>query len=101
MVEQLTTLIEGRHERLVVEEGERAALEMWQESERRHEAARRGENRAAWASYHQERAESPGKPRSRLVTADSGGSVPSASRTGSWLAAFLALTPIHPGGGLT
>jgi hypothetical protein len=54
MVEQqLTTLIERRHDRRVVEEGERAALGMWQESERRHEAARREENRLLWCEYHQ------------------------------------------------
>jgi hypothetical protein len=47
----LTRLIEKRHDRRVVEEGERPAEEAWQESERRHEARKREENRLAWCGY--------------------------------------------------
>jgi hypothetical protein len=54
---QLDILITRRHDRRVADEGERQALEMWQESERKY-AERRGEaNRQAWASFHEEQAE--------------------------------------------
>jgi hypothetical protein len=48
---ELDRLIEKRHDRRVVAEGERPAEEMWAESERRHNARRREENRAAWCEY--------------------------------------------------
>jgi hypothetical protein len=54
---QLDILITRRHDRRVADEGERQALEMWQESERKY-AERRGEaNHQAWASFHEEQAE--------------------------------------------
>jgi len=37
-------------------EGERLPEELWMESERRHNARRREENRTAWCEYHQEQA---------------------------------------------
>jgi hypothetical protein len=48
---ELTAMIERRHDRRVAEEGERPVEEAWQESERRHEARRREENRLAWCDY--------------------------------------------------
>jgi hypothetical protein len=54
---QLDILITRRHDRRRADEGERQALEMWQESERKY-AERRGEaNHQAWASFHEEQAE--------------------------------------------
>jgi hypothetical protein len=50
----LSRLIERRHEQRVAEEGEREAEEAWQESVRKHNAARDAELRAAWCEYHQE-----------------------------------------------
>jgi hypothetical protein len=48
--------ISRRHDKRVEQEGERPAEEMWAESERRHAARRREENRAAWCKYHQDQA---------------------------------------------
>ncbi|MBA2715249.1 MAG: hypothetical protein H0U55_17080 [Rubrobacteraceae bacterium] len=53
---ELDALITRRHDRRVVEEGERPAEEMWAESERRHNVHRREEMRAAWCEYHREQA---------------------------------------------
>jgi len=53
---ELDNFISGRHEKRVEEEGERLAEEMWAESEQRHAARRREENRAAWCKYHQDQA---------------------------------------------
>ena len=44
-------MIRRRHDRRVVEEGERLVEEAWQESERRHAAQRREENRILWCDY--------------------------------------------------
>jgi hypothetical protein len=49
---ELTAMIERRHDKRVVEEGERPAEEMWVESERRHDALRREANRTARVEYH-------------------------------------------------
>ena len=46
----------GKHERRVIEEGERPAEEAWMESERAHNRRRREENRLAWAEYHRDQA---------------------------------------------
>jgi hypothetical protein len=54
---QLDILITRRHDRRVADEGERPALEMWQESERRYHEHRREANRQAWASFHEDQAE--------------------------------------------
>jgi hypothetical protein len=54
---ELDRLITKRHDRRVAEEGERPALEMWQESEIRYEANRRQEIRAAWYGWHLDQAE--------------------------------------------
>lgn len=51
----LNSLITKRHERRVVEEGERPALEMWQESERKHAAERQKQLAFDWIQYHEER----------------------------------------------
>ena len=48
---ELDHLVRKRHDRRVVEEGERCAEEAWLESERRHAARRREENRLAWHAY--------------------------------------------------
>jgi hypothetical protein len=53
---ELDNFISRRHDKRVEEEGERLAEEMWAESERRHAARRRQENRAAWCKYHQDQA---------------------------------------------
>ncbi len=53
---ELDNFISRRHEKRVEEEGERLAKEMWAESERRHAARQREENRAAWCKYHQDQA---------------------------------------------
>ena len=47
----LTRLIERRHDRRVVEEGERPLMEAWRAAELREEARQREENRAAWSEY--------------------------------------------------
>jgi hypothetical protein len=44
---QLDILITRRHDRRVADEGERQALEMWQESERKYAERRREANREA------------------------------------------------------
>ena len=48
---ELDTLITRRHDRRVVEEGERPTEEAWMESERRHALKRQEENRLAWCDY--------------------------------------------------
>jgi hypothetical protein len=48
---ELNVLIARRHDRRVADEGERPALEKWQESERRYDERRREENRLAWCDY--------------------------------------------------
>jgi hypothetical protein len=55
---ELDAFISKRHKRRVQDEGERLALEMWQESERRYAERRREEMRAAWCEYHRDRAAS-------------------------------------------
>ncbi len=55
---ELNVLITRRHEKRRETEGERQAEEAWLESERRHAERRREENRAAWACYHRQQAES-------------------------------------------
>jgi hypothetical protein len=54
---ELNRLIKKRHDRRVVKEDERTALEMWQESECQYVERRRQENRQAWASFHETQAE--------------------------------------------
>jgi hypothetical protein len=49
---ELDRLIEKRHDRRVVEEGEHPAEEMWAESERAYFANKREENRLAWCAYY-------------------------------------------------
>jgi hypothetical protein len=53
---ELDALVRRRHDRRVESEGERAAEEMWAESERRHAARRREVNRAAWRTFHEDQA---------------------------------------------
>jgi hypothetical protein len=53
---ELTAFLGKRHEARVAVEGERPAEEMWMESERRHAARRREDNRQAWAEYHRDQA---------------------------------------------
>ena len=48
---ELDAMVRRRHDRRVVKEGERPAEEAWAESERRHAAQRREENRIAWCDY--------------------------------------------------
>jgi hypothetical protein len=48
---ELDLLITRRHDRRVVEEGERPLQEAWMESERRHARQRQEENRQAWCEY--------------------------------------------------
>ena len=50
---ELDRLVERRHDRRVAEEGERPAQEAWMESERRYDARRLTENRAAWLAFHE------------------------------------------------
>jgi hypothetical protein len=54
---ELDAFISKRHEQRVQAEGERLALEMWQESERKYAERRREANRQAWTSFHEEQAE--------------------------------------------
>jgi predicted acetyltransferase len=53
----LHRLIERRHDQRVLSEGERAAEELWAESERRYFARQREENRIAWCQYYRNIAE--------------------------------------------
>ena len=53
----LDRFIRKRHDRRVLEEGERQALEAWEELERRFDENRRRENRVAWAAFHEDQAE--------------------------------------------
>jgi len=48
---ELDAFISKRHEQRVKTEGERQALEAWQESERQYAERRREENRLAWCDY--------------------------------------------------
>jgi hypothetical protein len=54
---ELTAMIERRHDRRVVEEGERPAEEAWMESERRYQEQRRMQARYEWHLYHTSQAE--------------------------------------------
>ena len=54
---EVDAFISKRHEQRVRAEGERLALEMWQESERKYAERRREANRQAWTSFHEEQAE--------------------------------------------
>ncbi len=54
---ELDAMIRRRDERRRVEEGERPLEEAWAASERRYNARRRLENRAAWYGYHMDQAE--------------------------------------------
>ena len=45
-------MIHRRHDQRVQTEGERAAEELWRESERKYAARRREENRVAWCHYY-------------------------------------------------
>ena len=49
---ELDRLITKRHGKRVADEGERPALEAWQESERRYDEQRRLQARAEWHLYH-------------------------------------------------
>ncbi len=49
---ELDAFVSKRHQRRVSGEGERAVEELWQVSERLHDADRRAENRAAWMAFH-------------------------------------------------
>jgi hypothetical protein len=49
---EIDGFISRRHEQRVASEGERDEEAVWRESERRHNAARRARNAAAWADYH-------------------------------------------------
>lgn len=49
--QQLTGLIERRHEKRVETEGEREAEALWKASERAHLERRREENRRLWSEY--------------------------------------------------
>jgi hypothetical protein len=53
----LDSLITRRHVRRVIDEGERPALEMWQESERQHEEQRRMQARYERHLHHAGQAE--------------------------------------------
>ena len=48
----LDRLIQRRHDQRVLSEGERAAEELWAESERRYFARQREDNRIAWCAYY-------------------------------------------------
>jgi hypothetical protein len=53
MVEaELDAMIRRRDEKRRQSEGERLEEELWQESERKHVARRREENRIAWCAYY-------------------------------------------------
>jgi hypothetical protein len=54
---EIDAMIRRRHDARVIQEGERPAHEAWMESEKRHDARRREENRAAWCEYHTGHAE--------------------------------------------
>ena len=54
---EIDNFILRRHDRRVSDEGERPETEAWIESERRHDAHRRAENRAAWYGWHMDQAE--------------------------------------------
>ncbi len=48
---ELTAMIERRHNERVKTEGERAEMEAWRVTELREEARKREENRLAWCDY--------------------------------------------------
>ena len=50
---QIDGFISRRHDQRVKSEGERPAEEAFMESERRYDARRRAEVRAAWVDYHE------------------------------------------------
>jgi hypothetical protein len=54
---QLTAFIERRDRQRRQTEGERRIEEAWMDSERRYEANRRREIRAAWVAFHEGQAE--------------------------------------------
>ncbi len=54
---ELDAFISKRHDARVAAEGEREAEAVWVESERRHNARRREEHRAAWCEYHRDQAQ--------------------------------------------
>jgi hypothetical protein len=54
---ELDRLVEKRHDLRVAEEGDRVAEEIWMDSERRYDARKRAENRAAWYGWHMDQAE--------------------------------------------
>ncbi len=49
---ELDALIRRRHDARVLSEGERLEEDLWRESERKHVARRREENRIAWCAYY-------------------------------------------------
>jgi hypothetical protein len=53
---ELDLMIRRRDDKRVESEGERAAEELWAESERRHAERRREVNRLAWCRYHEDQA---------------------------------------------
>ena len=53
----LDRLVERRHEKRILEEGERAEEEAWVESTKKTNAAREAELREQWSSYHLDQAE--------------------------------------------
>jgi hypothetical protein len=65
---ELNIMSTRRHDRRVAEDGERRALEMWQESEGRYDERRREANRQAWASYHEGQAERHRRTLEDLIT---------------------------------
>lgn len=54
---ELDRLVEKRHDRRVAEERDGPETEAWAKSERRHDAHRRAELRAAWYGWHMDQAE--------------------------------------------
>jgi hypothetical protein len=49
---EVDAMISRRHNQRVATEGERGEEEVWRQTERRFEAARRAENAVAWCEYH-------------------------------------------------
>ena len=54
---ELDRLVERRHDLRVADEGDRPDEEAWAKAERRHDARRRAELRAAWYGWHIDQAE--------------------------------------------
>jgi hypothetical protein len=68
MVEaELDAMIRSHHDQRVQTEGERLEEKLWQESERKHSARRREENRVAWLGYHRAAAERTRRPLEALI----------------------------------